>query len=240
MADEQALRGRVAKRQAILRAARQVFAGEGYTRAGIETIAAQAGVSTRTIYNHFDSKQNLFTVLIQDSSAQIVDLLRDVIDRHLGSVGTPQELEPALIALAHDWARPQTEFADHFAIVGHLNAEAAHLPPKILTAWKAAGPWKAGTELARHLRRLSADGLLDLGAPLTDAQAAAVATGPEAGHRMDAAARAAEHFLLLTTVAIANRSYHSAVALDQAQTAILITTGVRAFLNGHRPRNDHS
>ncbi|KAA5826097.1 TetR/AcrR family transcriptional regulator [Saccharopolyspora hirsuta] len=53
-------RGRIDKRQAILGAAMQVFAREGYAQAGVEVIAAEAGVAKPTVYNHFGDKQTLF------------------------------------------------------------------------------------------------------------------------------------------------------------------------------------
>jgi AcrR family transcriptional regulator len=231
--EERVPRGRVAKRQAILAAARRVFGRDGYTGAGIETIAAEAGVSTRTIYNHFDSKQHLFTALIHDSSTQVVQALRDLIDRHLGPVTDAAELPDALVALGRDWSRPQAEFADHFAIVRHLSSEAASLPSEVLTVWNTAGPWRAKAELARHLRRLAADGILDLDAA-DPGRLEMLSAGPEVGH---AAALAADHFLLLTAGAIDNRSYQGAIPLADEQASALVTAGVRAFLNGYRPRS---
>ncbi|MER7015074.1 TetR/AcrR family transcriptional regulator [Saccharopolyspora sp. NPDC000359] len=53
-------RGRIDKRQAILGAAMRVFAREGYAQAGVEVIAAEAGVAKPTVYNHFGDKQTLF------------------------------------------------------------------------------------------------------------------------------------------------------------------------------------
>ena len=50
---------RADKGLAIMRAARAVFARDGYSRASIDVIAAAADVSTRTIYNHFASKEQL-------------------------------------------------------------------------------------------------------------------------------------------------------------------------------------
>jgi AcrR family transcriptional regulator len=55
-----ASRGRIDKRQAILRAALTVFAREGYAQAGVDVIAAEAGVAKPTVYNHFGDKETLF------------------------------------------------------------------------------------------------------------------------------------------------------------------------------------
>jgi TetR/AcrR family transcriptional repressor of mexJK operon len=52
-------RGRIDKRQAILDAAFTVFAREGYAQAGVDVIAAEAGVAKATVYNHFGDKETL-------------------------------------------------------------------------------------------------------------------------------------------------------------------------------------
>ena len=51
---------RPGKREAILRAAGQIFDEQGYERTSIDAIAAKSGVSKPTIYNHFGSKEQLF------------------------------------------------------------------------------------------------------------------------------------------------------------------------------------
>src|SRR5512133_2295313 len=49
-----------AKRGQILAGARQVFGELGFERASVDLIAARAGVSKATIYNHYDDKNALF------------------------------------------------------------------------------------------------------------------------------------------------------------------------------------
>ncbi|MDV9189945.1 TetR/AcrR family transcriptional regulator, partial [Streptomyces sp. SR27] len=51
------------KRQAVLRAARDLFLREGFG-VGMDAIAAEAGVSKVTVYNHFGSKEALFTAVV--------------------------------------------------------------------------------------------------------------------------------------------------------------------------------
>lgn len=58
------VRGRIDKRQAILAAAGEVFAREGYAQAGVDAIAAEAGVAKPTVYNHFGDKETLFRAAI--------------------------------------------------------------------------------------------------------------------------------------------------------------------------------
>jgi TetR/AcrR family transcriptional regulator, mexJK operon transcriptional repressor len=59
-----------AKQHAILDAATTVFLREGYERASVDTIAAEAGVSKRTIYNHFRDKKELFITVVERARAR--------------------------------------------------------------------------------------------------------------------------------------------------------------------------
>jgi TetR/AcrR family transcriptional regulator, mexJK operon transcriptional repressor len=53
-----------AKQDAILASARDEFFEYGFESASIERIAASANVSKVTIYNHFQSKENLFSAMV--------------------------------------------------------------------------------------------------------------------------------------------------------------------------------
>ena len=64
---------RSVKREAIERAARAVFGRLGYARAPIDQIAAEAGVSTRTLYNHFGDKLGLFSHVLVHGAAEVAD-----------------------------------------------------------------------------------------------------------------------------------------------------------------------
>ena len=48
------------KRRQIIDAAGDLFLGMGYGTTSVDAIAAKAGVSKRTVYAHFDSKEALF------------------------------------------------------------------------------------------------------------------------------------------------------------------------------------
>ncbi len=58
-----------AKRDAILAAATSGFRDEGYETTSMDRIAELAGVSKRTVYNHFGSKEALFREVVE----QLVD-----------------------------------------------------------------------------------------------------------------------------------------------------------------------
>jgi AcrR family transcriptional regulator len=59
------------KKRQILDGARQVFLLNGYAGASMDEIAVQAGVSKGTLYNHFDSKDDLFRSLIHAEAERI-------------------------------------------------------------------------------------------------------------------------------------------------------------------------
>lgn len=58
------------KRASILDGAIDVFISTGYELASMDRVAETAGVSKRTVYNHFGSKENLFQSIVDDFLAQ--------------------------------------------------------------------------------------------------------------------------------------------------------------------------
>jgi AcrR family transcriptional regulator len=75
MPDRQRTRGRpsgsttAATRARLLRAAREVFAEQGYSGAAISDIVARAGVSPPVLYHHFESKAGLYAA----ATAEVYD-----------------------------------------------------------------------------------------------------------------------------------------------------------------------
>lgn len=71
MAEPRSTTGRTPrKRQAVIEAARRVFAEKGYG-ASMEEVAFEADVSKQTIYNQFGSKDQLFHAMIEDRLAEL-------------------------------------------------------------------------------------------------------------------------------------------------------------------------
>ncbi|WP_207486100.1 TetR/AcrR family transcriptional regulator [Arenibaculum pallidiluteum] len=64
------------KHETIIEAAKQVFLRSGYG-ANMDAVAAEAGVSKQTVYNHFGSKEALFAAIVEDLSASLHGALED-------------------------------------------------------------------------------------------------------------------------------------------------------------------
>ncbi|MFJ9522008.1 TetR/AcrR family transcriptional regulator [Kitasatospora sp. NPDC101801] len=204
------------KQIALASAACSVFGREGYARASVDALAAAAGVSTRTLYNHFPGgKADLFRTVVIWTSGEVRDaqlaLLRALVDP--GRPPRPEELERDLIALARAFVGLMADHPNHFALVRHIHAEADHVPPEVLAAWKDAGPGPVGRALAETMAGLAAAGLLDLHGD---------------------AAMAAAHFMALTSHSIVQLSHYGVLPLPKEQTDRLIEAGVLAFVRAYR------
>jgi TetR/AcrR family transcriptional repressor of mexJK operon len=87
------------KRRAIVAAAREIFVRDGYD-AGVDLIADAAGVSKVTIYNHFGSKEQLFTEVVREAFDQA---LGGAAELSLTSLTGPEDLRERLAAVAREW-----------------------------------------------------------------------------------------------------------------------------------------
>ena len=77
---DQGVRLKDKKHQAILQAAAEAFRQHGFDNASMDAIAEAANVSKRTVYNHFASKDSLFTAIVrhlQESPKAVQDIAYD-------------------------------------------------------------------------------------------------------------------------------------------------------------------
>lgn len=102
------------KREDIVRAAVEEFRTAGYEATSMDRIAQAAGVSKRTVYNHFPSKQALFALMLEQlwaCSAASVDVayradvplaqqLRQLLMQKLELLGDPSFIDLARVAMA--------------------------------------------------------------------------------------------------------------------------------------------
>ncbi|WP_328898998.1 TetR/AcrR family transcriptional regulator [Streptomyces sp. NBC_00441] len=196
-------RGRLDKRRAIVEAALRVFAQVGYAQASLDVIAAEAGVSKPTIYNHLGSKERLFRYVLTETAARSHAKTLDVLT---GFPTDPGRLRPALEDLAAKlvdcYCDEQSE-----AVRRLLYAEAVRFPD-LFDAVRASGPDQFTEALAGRLARLANAGHLRIGDPV----------------------RAANQFIALVYDELPGMSALGTRPLDPAEVAEVVTAGVDTFL----------
>ncbi|GGZ90690.1 TetR/AcrR family transcriptional regulator [Streptomyces bluensis] len=85
------------KRAAILNAAAALFVSEGYELTSVDAIASRAGVSKRTLYDHFGDKQTLFQIVLTRVTDALAATVRTAIEQELAE---GRDLREALMAFA--------------------------------------------------------------------------------------------------------------------------------------------
>jgi TetR/AcrR family transcriptional regulator of autoinduction and epiphytic fitness len=109
------------KREAIVRAAVEEFRSAGYEATSMDRIAAVAGVSKRTVYNHFPSKEELFALILEElwqSSVASVELpyradqpldvqLLQLLRQKLDLLGDANFIDLARVAMAEITHSPE-------------------------------------------------------------------------------------------------------------------------------------
>ena len=98
-------RGRRTQR-AILDAAAAEFGEKGFHESSIVSITIRAGVALGSFYTYFESKEALFTALVQDMSGRVRDHVAPVLTAH---PGTALEAEGAALEAFLSFARDHKE-----------------------------------------------------------------------------------------------------------------------------------
>jgi AcrR family transcriptional regulator len=97
-------------RRALLEAAAQAFAENGYHRTPIDSVSEQAGVAKGTIYNYFSSKEEVLRALVQEACRLATEAATAVPDQ------APTEMRlQAFIEGNLQWARRHKSLAVLFA-----------------------------------------------------------------------------------------------------------------------------
>lgn len=86
-----------AKQAAILDAAEVLFVSDGYELTSVDAISARAGVSKRTVYDHFGDKQTLFRSVLGRANDAVVATVRKAIDEELTD---DRDIRAALLGFA--------------------------------------------------------------------------------------------------------------------------------------------
>ncbi|MEZ5681810.1 MAG: TetR/AcrR family transcriptional regulator [Erythrobacter sp.] len=142
-----------AKRDAIVAAAARSFFTHGYAATSIEQVAADAGVSKVTIYNHFGDKRALFAASVDRECSA----MRASIALRPAPTGTLRERLTAIgEAMAAFLARDEMVRLDR-RIAGETERE-----PGIGKAFLEAGPYRMRSAFAALLDTMVAGGELDI------------------------------------------------------------------------------
>jgi TetR/AcrR family transcriptional repressor of mexJK operon len=83
------------KRAQIVEAASRLFIESGYGAISMDVIAAEAGVSKRTVYSHFEDKNALF-IAVMDAHCEAMGGNRVLHDAEGGSVYVPEDIAEGL------------------------------------------------------------------------------------------------------------------------------------------------
>ena len=143
------------RRQAIIKAAIEVFVQHGYLGATTDEVAARASVSKQTLYKHFADKQHLFAEVILDTAVQVVDGLSAAVASTLDDA---QDVRQALRDLADGYLRGLLQ-PDVVRLRRLVIAEADRFP-EIGQAWFDRGFGRALVIMGEAMRRLADRGLL--------------------------------------------------------------------------------
>ncbi|WP_241255224.1 TetR/AcrR family transcriptional regulator [Altererythrobacter sp. BO-6] len=145
------------KRDAIVAAAADAFFSHGYAASSIEQIAADAGVSKVTVYNHFGDKRALFAAAVERECEKMRGHFS--IDAELASLGIRERLTAIGEAIFAFLSRPEmVQFERRIA------AETEH-EPELGIAFLKAGPWRMKAAFSALLAFANERGELEIGDP---------------------------------------------------------------------------
>lgn len=164
MPTEKTLRpGSVAKREAILAAARHLFLTDGYDRTSVDAVAARAAVSKRTVYDYFGDKQTLLGAVVRAAAEGLLAKVTRTMDETLAGFSS---LEEALVTFSMRIATEMLRSGEYLALLRLSHDFAPHDKPVWTAPEQAMGERLAALGRAGHLAvddpHLAADHLVAL------------------------------------------------------------------------------
>ena len=73
------------RREQLLKVARRVFGRSGFHSVSMDSVAKEAGVTKPILYDHFDSKKELYLALLEDDLAALKDKVQTALDEAPGN-----------------------------------------------------------------------------------------------------------------------------------------------------------
>jgi AcrR family transcriptional regulator len=197
-----------AKRAAIAGAALRLFVQDGYERTSVDAIAAEAGVSKRTVYSHYADKEQLFLAVVEDTYEALMDQVTVMAEEQFGQAA---DLRQGLLGFIGTVAHAMNSSPERNALVRLIITESPHFPA-LTNRWRGR----------RMLTPLLAEGL-----------AASVADGTLDAPDVD---QAAAHLSALTFGQINNRGLFGLIRLSDEALDAIVTSGVDVFLRAYLKR----
>ena len=200
--------GSASKRDAIVTAARELFLADGFERTSVDTVAARASVSKRTVYDYYGDKRRLLLAVVELTIDALASRIEHALDENLREVS---DLEASLVGLAESITTSALGSSEYAALRRLISTESANLPELRQHRWASQEPEEG---LAERFAELGEQGLLHVPHPRV----------------------AADHFVALTLTPSA-ASLSTSLAPEDADTHRLIVEGVRAFLRAYAPQS---
>ena len=151
----------LAKRQAILDAAKKLFLINGYANTSMDAVAAQAGVSKLTVYSHFNDKETLFSAaVVAKCEEQLPTLFFELPD------GIPIENVLLNIARRFHLLINSDESVNLHRLIMALGSQ----DPKLSQIFFEAGPQRMLHGMERLLTKIDQVGALSIDKPLNAAE----------------------------------------------------------------------
>ena len=178
-------------RALIMGAAARVFLQRGFPGTSVDDIAAEAGVSKRTVYNVFDDKEQLFRAIIGEAIATAERFSQDFA----ATTAEADDVEAALTSLARELA--VSVLSGRVVPLRRLLIGEASRFPEFAAEYYERAPGRVMAAVATALRTLDERGLL----------------------RIDDADLAAEHFAFLAIGPSLDRALFDLASDTDATTA---------------------
>ncbi|AEA67215.1 MULTISPECIES: TetR/AcrR family transcriptional regulator [Pseudomonas] len=151
----------LAKRQAILDAAKKLFMHLGYASTSMDAVATEAGVSKLTVYSHFKDKETLFSsAVIAKCEEQVPTLFFEWPD------GVP--IENVLLNIARGFN--QLINSDESLNLHRLIMALGSQDPKLSSIFFEAGPQRILSGMERLLTKVNQHGALSIDKPRNAAE----------------------------------------------------------------------
>jgi len=139
------------RRQLVIEAAESVFLEMGYSAAGTSDIARKAGMSKKTIYRLFDSKESLFAAVVAARCEAIaITAIEDATD-----LNSAEKILCHYLGLFARFVLGPRQAAIYRLVIAE-----AHRVPELSRAFYREGPAKARVPLVQWLERQNARGVL--------------------------------------------------------------------------------